>query len=86
MSAPEPIAEVARDDQGEFLLTGFGFTFERGVGVVLHEDGSGCPIWYREGDSDRAFSEAANPGPHVDWSTMTLIDHPAPESPVEVAS
>lgn len=36
------------------------FTFERGRGIVFHEDGGrGCPLWYlQDSDYERAHTEA----------------------------
>jgi hypothetical protein len=39
--------------------TSYSFTFEKGKGIVFHEDGRGCPLWYLgEGDYKRAHREA----------------------------
>lgn len=61
-----------------FLHAGFGYTFESGKGLVLREDGRGCPIWYRAEDRDRAFTDADAPGPRVHWETLTASPPTAP--------
>lgn len=51
---------VAPDDA--FRRMGSSFTFERGIGIVFHENGErGCPMWYHTPDYDRAHTEARNP-------------------------
>lgn len=31
------------------------FTFRKGTGLVLHEDGTGCHLWYMAEDYDKAW-------------------------------
>lgn len=51
---------------------GSSFTFELGEGIRWRDDGKGCPLWYLgEDDYARAHDEADNPGPKIDWRTMT---------------
>lgn len=39
----------------------FTFTFEKGIGIVIREDGKGCPIWYLRPQRELAHEEADNP-------------------------
>lgn len=55
-------------------VSGFSFTFERGRGIVIRFDDKGCPLWHREDDYRRAYVEADDPVPQVDWEKRELID------------
>lgn len=47
------------DPSGAARLTGWSFTFEQHRGIVFHERGPGCPVWYMgEKDYARAHDEA----------------------------
>lgn len=40
-------------------MSSYSFTFERGEGIRIREDGRGCPLWYLGSDDyERAHSEA----------------------------
>lgn len=41
--------------------TPYTFTIENKVGVVLREDGKGCPIWYYRPQRELVHKEADNP-------------------------
>lgn len=45
-----------------FRCMSMTFTFERGIGIVFHENGGrGCRMWYRAPEYHRAHTEAENP-------------------------
>lgn len=46
------------DFEHAIRISSFTWTFERGIGIKLREDGRGCPILYRSEDYDRAHDEA----------------------------
>lgn len=60
------LAERLDHDFAFRSMSSFGFTFERNRGVVLRDDGRGCPLWYCQPDYDRAWSEA-----DTEWSEAT---------------
>lgn len=50
------------DHAGAFKATHLFFTFERGQGVVINEEGQGCQLWYAgDADYERAHTEAGAP-------------------------
>ena len=60
------------DDVGAPKRTNLSFTFEDRRGIVVRENGPGCPLWYYgEVDYRRAHSEAEIDHAIVDWSTAT---------------
>jgi hypothetical protein len=51
------------DDEHAPKMTHVSFTFEQGEGMVFHEDGRGCPLWYLDDDDyKRAHREALGVG------------------------
>jgi hypothetical protein len=65
------------DYDGAPKCTEMTFTFESGVGIVVHKGDSprpGCKLWTIGGEAEyeKAHTEAANPGLWVDWKTMQV--------------
>ena len=65
MSIRQRIAQRLRfladriDWYGAPKMTHLSFTFELGEGVVIHEDGRGCPLWYLGNDDyERSWNES----------------------------
>ncbi|MBN6054542.1 hypothetical protein JYK22_21550, partial [Nonomuraea sp. RK-328] len=46
------------DDSGAIKRAHVSFTFERGKGQVVRDDGRGCPLYFVQSDYERAHSEA----------------------------
>lgn len=49
----------------------FTYTYELHEGIRIRDDGRGCHLWIDYNDHDAAFSEADNPGPNIDFVSMT---------------
>jgi hypothetical protein len=59
------------DRDGAPKRSAVSFTFERGIGIVTHLDGRGCPLWnLRDADYMRAFTEADDPVRRINWVEM----------------
>ena len=65
------------DPEGQPRLSGLLFTFEDGIGHVLHGEpgmhrvqSQGCPLMYFEEHYDRAFAEADKPTTQVLWKNL----------------
>lgn len=60
------------DDAGAPKCTNLRFTFEDRRGIVVRENGPGCPLWYYgEADYLLAHSEAETDHAIVDWRRGT---------------
>lgn len=60
------------DPDGAPRMTNLRFTIEHRRGLVVREDGKGCPLWYYGmEDYARAHSEADTEHMIVDWQTGT---------------
>lgn len=60
------------DWEGAPKRTNLRFTFENKRGIVVRENGPGCPLWYYgESDYMRAHSEAESDHAIVDWAAGT---------------
>lgn len=56
------IADRIDDDHAPRYLSSYSFTFERHKGLVLRDDGRGCPLMYLDNnDYARAHAEADAP-------------------------
>lgn len=60
------------DDRGASKSLNWSFTHEGRDGVRFRQDGQGAPLWYIEGDYDRAHCEADNPHLRVNWREGTV--------------
>lgn len=59
------------DHHGAPKAIGWSFTFERGEGIVFHDDRTkGCPLWYHgDDDYERAYSGAdKHPEFRIHWA------------------
>jgi hypothetical protein len=60
------------DDDGAPKRTNLRFTFEAHCGIVVWENGPGCPLWYvGEKDYLLAHSEAETEHAIVNWTAGT---------------
>lgn len=52
------------------------FTFEKGEGLRVRNDGKGCPLAYLNWDDyDRAYTESDTKPMRIDWATMKLMEY-----------
>ena len=67
------VADRIDPDNEPRCISPYSFTFELYEGIRFRDDGKGCPLWYlTESDHERAWTEANNRPPRIDWETMTL--------------
>ena len=46
------------DDERAIKRAGVSFTFERGKGKAVRDDGKGCPLYFIQSEYERAHTEA----------------------------
>jgi hypothetical protein len=54
-------------DTGPRWMSPYSFTIEPHRGIVLRQDGRGCPLWYMTEDHDRAHDDADDEHVVVNW-------------------